>query len=171
MSLETTSMDDQLAPRAGLTITARAAALTTGCAALLLALAVAWILPEQVDADSYAQVADASGPGFFPLLAIGLMFIAGLWCLLGMASTPRETAEFVPWQSTLIVACCLAVVVIGLYTVGMLVAVGLMVAGLSMLFGQRRVLPALALGALTAIGIYLVFEKALKILFPAGWLF
>ena len=164
-------MDDQLVPRAGITITARAAALTTGCAALLLALAVAWILPGQIDADSYAQVADASGPGFFPLLAIGLMFIAGLWCLLGIASTRRETAEFVPWQSTLIVVACLAVIIIGLFTVGMLVAVGVMVAGLSMLFGQGRVLPALVLGALTATAIYVIFEKVLKILFPSGWLF
>lgn len=164
-------MPDHTMPRAGVTVTARAAAITTGCTALLLALAVAWILPAQIDAESYAQVVDPSGPGFFPALAIGLMFIAGLWCLLGMASAQRETAEFVPWRSTLIVAACLTVVVIGLYTVGMLVGVGLMVAGLSLLFGQRSVLTALGLGVFSAVAIYLIFEQALKILFPSGWLF
>ena len=52
--------------------------------------------------------------------------------------------------------------------VGMLASIGVMTAGLAHAFGERRWQVILLIGAGTAIGLYVVFESTLRIMFPRG---
>jgi hypothetical protein len=165
-----------------LTVTPRAAAIVTGVIGLAIGLAVLVVLPAQTGVASRLAAMDAAGPGFFPLIAGLLTTAAGLWCLLGGRGPaspqgalgtvapllPVDAPETLPWRPFIGIAVWLAAVVLGTVLIGLLAALGVAAAGLAGAFGERRIVPRLAVGLVTPIAIYLVFELALKVQFPRG---
>lgn len=152
-------------------ITPRVASAVLGLLGLAIGALVLWSLPGQIGARGLAQAIDASGPGFFPILAALLAMGAGAWCLVE-ASLAREHAGGEPLilRRSGWVAALLLLGWVGLHTIGMLMSLGCMTAGLAVAFGARRVAPIVALALLTPLAIHLLFERTLKILLPAGWM-
>ena len=158
-----------------LRITPRRAAAVSAVVGLTVGAIVLWRLPQSTGVATHAAAFDPSGPGFFPLLAGFLTVAAGLWCLLGVRRSSQQAAtdalhsiDTLPLRSTVRIAAWMAAAIALTPAIGMLAAIGLMTAGLAHAFGERRWPMILLLGAGTAIGIYLVFESTLRILFPRG---
>ena len=169
--------DGPTGPR--MTVTPRAAAITTGVIGLAIGLGVLIVLPAQTGVASRLAAMNAAGPGFFPLIAGLLTTAAGLWCLLGgrrpaplpgavAPALPVDASETLPWRPFIGIAAWLAVVALGMVLIGLLAALGVAAAGLAGAFGERRPARRLAVGLATPIAIYLVFELALKVQFPRG---
>jgi hypothetical protein len=157
---------------ARLTVGPRAAAWAAASIGVAIGAGVLAVLPAQTGTASRIAALDAGGPGFFPLIAGIVTILAGLWSLAEGLRPRRGVAadadEVLPWRPFLRIAVWLGVVLVGMYTLGMLVAMGIATAGLAGVFGERRPLHRLAIGVAMPVAIYLVFEFALKILFPRG---
>jgi len=152
-------------------ITPRAASAVLGLLGLAIGGFVLWSLPGQIGAEGLAQAVDASGPGFFPILAALLAMGAGAWCLVEASLVPGHAGgEPLNLRRSGWVVAVLLVGWVGLHTLGMLASLGAMTAGLAVAFGARRAAPIVALALLTPLAIHLLFEKTLKILLPAGWM-
>jgi hypothetical protein len=151
-------------------ITPRAASAALGLLGLAVGTFVLWSLPGQIGAESLGQAVDASGPGFFPILAALVAMGAGVWCLVeaSLAKGHLGGEPLMLRRSGWVVAVLLLGWA-GLHTIGMLASLGVMSAGLAVAFGARRAVPIVALSLLTPAAIHLLFEKTLKILLPAGW--
>lgn len=152
-------------------ITSRAASAALGLLGLAVGIFVLWSLPGQIGADGLGQALDAAGPGFFPILAALLAMGAGVWCL-AEASLAKGHADGEPLalRRSGWVVMVLLLGWAGLHTIGMVMALGCMTAGLAVAFGERRAVPVVVLALLTPLAIHLLFEKTLKILLPAGWM-
>ena len=73
-----------------------------------------------------------------------------------------------PVRSTSRIALWMAAALVLTPAVGMLASIGVMTAGLAHAFGERRWQVILLIGAGTAIGLYVVLESTLRIMFPRG---
>ena len=152
-------------------ITARTTNLVTGLLGVTLGGATLITLPWQAGIASLADAVDPGGPGFFPMIAAGVALLAGLamlaqWALargLGQAHIVRA-AQVGPMIAGLAGFC------VAMYAVGMLPAMGVLVAYTAWRFDERRLSRMALLGGATPVAVYLLFEMALKILFPTGWL-
>jgi len=159
-------------PERSVTVRPAVASAVLGLLGLGIGAVVLWVLPGQIGAAGLAQAVDPSGPGFFPILAALLSIGAGLWCLFdAMRPDPQVAAGTLSlgrsgWVAGLLVLCGLAV-----NAVGMLTALGVTIVGLALVFGERRPAVLVASGVLTPLAIHLLFERALKILLPSGWVF
>lgn len=160
------------APGAKLTVGTRTAASAAAVLGATIGAGALAVLPAQTGTANLLDALDAKGPGFFPLVAGILTLLAGAWCLIDALRPAdramRDAPEVLPWRPFLRIAAWLAVVAVGMHLVGMLVAMGLATAGLAGAFGERRPLHRAALGVAVPLVIFLVFEFALKILFPRG---
>lgn len=157
---------------ARLTVSPRAAGWSAGLLGIAIGGGVLAVLPAQTGtADHYAAL-NAGGPGFFPLIAGLVTILAGLWSLIQvlrpLAGAAPDVAETLPWRPFLRMAGWLGVVIVGMYTFGMLVAIGIATGGLAAAFGERRPTRLLLISTAVPVAIYFVFEVALKILFPRG---
>jgi hypothetical protein len=178
--MPTTPADPAAPTGRAMTVTPRAAALVTGVAGLVIGIAVLVVLPAQTGATTRLAALDAAGPGFFPLIAGLLTAVAGLWCLFdgrrrapsperaGVAAPTADPPETLPWRPFAGVAAWLAVIALGMHLLGLLAALGVAATGLAGTFGERRPARRIAVGLLTPIAIYLVFELMLKVQFPRG---
>lgn len=151
-------------------LSSRTANLITGATGLALGACALAALPWQAGVASIAQATDPAGPGFFPLLAASMALIAGLVMLAQYRLARRDQdAEQVRAAAVLPMVLALAAFCAGMYTIGMLSSMGLLVAYTAWRFHEQRPARLLLLGCATPLAIYLLFEAALQILFPAGW--
>ncbi|MGP4016076.1 tripartite tricarboxylate transporter TctB family protein [Saccharopolyspora sp. 5N708] len=124
------------------------------------------------------------GPGFLPLAAGGLLAVLAALLLVeqlrrpgqtdtGQTDTEQGTDDFgrSPAQRKWIlrrVIVLLPVALLVVPVVGMVTAFGLLVLVISTWLERRRVLPALALSAISAAGMYVIFAVVLRVPLPTG---
>jgi len=142
-----------------------------GGVAVLLGLAVIAILPAQVAAPTLGAALDLRAAGFFPFLAGVLILCSGIACLLQLRAPLID--EDTDWQTgrPAIAACIAAAFVLVLPVTGTFAAMLPMMFCLSLLFRYPHKRIAVAVATLVPLGIYVLFERILLILFPHGALF
>jgi Tripartite tricarboxylate transporter TctB family len=157
---------------ARLTVSPRAAGWAAGLLGIAIGGGVLTVLPAQTGTADHLAALNAGGPGFFPLMAAFVTVLASLWSLANVLwprrGVSQDVAETLPWRPFLRIAGWLGVVIVGMYTFGMLVALGIATGGLAGAFGERRPARLFVISTTVPAAIYFVFEFALKILFPRG---
>ncbi|MCI2417198.1 tripartite tricarboxylate transporter TctB family protein [Saccharopolyspora sp. K220] len=119
------------------------------------------------------------GPGFLPLVAGGLLAVLSALLLVeqlrrpGQAEAERGTDDFgrSPAQRMWILRRVFALLPAALLVVpvvGMVTAFGLLVLVISTWLERRRVLPALALSAVSAAAMHVIFAVVLRVPLPTG---
>ncbi|MBB6287994.1 putative tricarboxylic transport membrane protein [Pseudomonas sp. SJZ103] len=140
-----------------------AAVLLLACAGLAL---MAW--PYQA-AFSYEPV----GPRAYPLLMLGLMSLALIYMLIRPQPTKHTEEEPALDRATLVKICiCVALLIVFAATfepLGFILSSMLIGIPMARLYGGRWV-PSVVIVSLMAIGLYLLFDKAMDVPLPLGLL-
>ncbi|MCS3511871.1 MULTISPECIES: tripartite tricarboxylate transporter TctB family protein [Pseudomonas] len=140
-----------------------AAVLLLACAGLAL---MAW--PYQA-AFSYEPV----GPRAYPLLMLGLMSLALIYMLIRPQPTQHTEEEPALDRQTLVkISICVALLIVFAATfepLGFILSSMLIGIPMARLYGGRWV-PSVVIVSLMAIGLYLLFDKAMDVPLPLGLL-
>jgi hypothetical protein len=146
--------------------------LLVGLIVLGLATGLLVLLPSQVGGETWRAIGNMRSPAFFAVLAGG--FMGGLALLLilrgllaGHAGGRGVTAPG-DLRGLFMAAASLMLGVAATPIAGYSVAAALMMAGLSLAFGYRRLGIVLILALAVPLGIFVVFEGALRVLLPRG---
>lgn len=117
------------------------------------------------------------GPAFYPRVLLMLLAALAVWLIVeSVVTTPTVSPAAVRLNYRLVAACfgMLAMYIAGISVIGYFPATFLFVLGLAWCMSPRRAreLPKLVMVAGgTTVGVYLVFERYLRLLLPRGWLF
>ena len=133
-----------------------------GAVCVVASATMAWAAQDYAAAISYEPV----GPRAFPLLLAAGLGLSGLWLVL------RPTAgagafQGVPWKPTALCAVAVLVYALLFQWLGFPLATALMAVPVGMAFGGSWK-QALAGGAALGGVLYLLFDKVLDVVLPAG---
>jgi len=106
------------------------------------------------------------GPRAFPLLLAAGLGLSGLWLVL-RPSAGAETFRGVPWKATGLCAAAVLAYALLFQWLGFPLATALMALPVGMAFGGSWK-QALAGGTALGLLLYLLFDKALDVVLPAG---
>ncbi|MFC7403274.1 tripartite tricarboxylate transporter TctB family protein [Citricoccus sp. GCM10030269] len=140
-----------------------------GFLVIMIAVGIAYVSV----AVSYGLSADTNplGPGAAPA-ALGILLIVGCLVLLAqeVLAYRRGSAEAAPGiREAVKPITILLILVVGLMLapiLGMLVAMPLAVVAIALLVEKLKIVPALIMGAVTALMLWLVFQQLLSVRFP-----
>lgn len=137
-----------------------------GAACLVVAAAMAWAAHGYAAAFSYEPV----GPRAFPLLLSGLMALGGM-VLVARPSAGAGGGVYAGVPLKALALCVLTVLAyaIGFEVVGFPLMTMLMTVPVGMAFGGTA-LKSLGGGAVLGIVLFLMFDRLLDVVLPAGWL-
>jgi putative tricarboxylic transport membrane protein len=133
-----------------------------GAVCVVASAAMAWAAQDYTAAISYEPV----GPRAFPLLLAGGLGMAGLWLVL-RPTTGANAFRGVPWKSTTLCAAAVLAYALLFQWLGFTLATTLMALPVGMAFGgswKQSVTGGAALGVM----LYLLFDKVLDVVLPAG---
>lgn len=139
---------------------------------LALASGVIALLPSQVGGESWRAIGNMRSPAFFAVLAGALMGgLAILLILRGLiagGAGGRGVTRPGNLPRLLFAGGALAGGALATPVAGYPLAAALMMAGLSLAFGYRRIGVVLVLAIAIPLGVFTVFESALRVLLPRG---
>lgn len=133
-----------------------------GAVCVVASAAMAWAAQDHAAAISYEPV----GPRAFPLLLASGLGLSGLWLVL-KPSAGAEAFRGVPWGPTALCAAAVLVYALLFQWLGFPLATALMAVPVGMAFGgswKQSLIGGAALGWL----LYLLFDKVLDVVLPAG---
>ena len=133
-----------------------------GAVCVVASAAMAWAAQDYAAAISYEPV----GPRAFPLLLASGLGLSGLWLVL-KPSAGAEAFRGVPWGPTALCAAAVLVYALLFQWLGFPLATALMAVPVGMAFGGSWK-QALAGGTALGLVLYLLFDKALDVVLPAG---
>ncbi|GAB3193456.1 tripartite tricarboxylate transporter TctB family protein [Hydrogenophaga aquatica] len=133
-----------------------------GAVCVVASAAMAWAAQDYAAAISYEPV----GPRAFPLLLAGGLGLSGLWLVL-RPSVGAETFHGVPWKATALCAAAVLAYALLFQWLGFTLATALMALPVGMAFGGSWK-QALGGGAALGVAFYLLFDKVLDVVLPAG---
>lgn len=133
-----------------------------GAVCVVASAAMAWAAQDYAAAISYEPV----GPRAFPLLLASGLGLSGLWLVL-RPSAGAEAFRSVPWGPTALCAAAVLVYALLFQWLGFPLATALMAMPVGMAFGGSWK-QALAGGAALGLVLYLLFDKVLDVVLPAG---
>lgn len=133
-----------------------------GAVCVVASAAMAWAAQDYAAAISYEPV----GPRAFPLLLAAGLGLSGLWLVLRPAA---DAGAFhgVPWKPTALCAAAVLVYALLFQWLGFPLATALMALPVGMAFGGSWK-QALAGGAALGGVLFLLFDKVLDVVLPAG---
>ncbi|MGM9427554.1 tripartite tricarboxylate transporter TctB family protein [Hydrogenophaga sp. MI9] len=133
-----------------------------GAVCVVASAAMAWAAQDYAAAISYEPV----GPRAFPLLLASGLALSGLW-LVFKPSTGAEAYRGVPWKPTALCAAAVLGYALLFQWLGFVLATALMSVPVGMAFGGSWK-QVLAGGAALGLVLYLMFDKLLDVILPAG---
>lgn len=133
-----------------------------GAVCVVASVAMAWAAKDYVAAISYEPV----GPRAFPLMLACGLGISGLWLVLRPAAE-GGTFRGVPWKPTALCAVAVLMYALLFQWLGFVLATALMALPVGMAFGGSWK-QSLTGGAALGIVLYLLFDKVLDVVLPAG---
>jgi putative tricarboxylic transport membrane protein len=133
-----------------------------GAACVVASAAMAWAAKDYAAAISYEPV----GPRAFPLLLSGGLGLSGLWLLL-RPSAGLSVLQDVPWKETVLCGAAILAYALLFQWLGFPLATALMAVPVGVAFGGSWKRSLLG-GGLMGIGLFLVFDKMLDVVLPAG---
>lgn len=147
--------------------------LLVGGLSFVVGLGAVLLIPREVAQNGLAEFGDVRSPAFFPVTAaLFLMLLSGALMLralraraLSGAATPGRAR---PSLKMLAVGGALGLAGLAIFWLGFLITAALLVAGLSYIFGERRILRILALAVCVPVGIQILFREILNVLLPLG---
>ncbi len=135
-----------------------------GAVCIVASAAMAWAAQDYAAAISYEPV----GPRAFPLLLAGGLGLSGLW-LVVRPTAGAEAFRSVPWKLTALCAAAVLAYAILFQWLGFPLATVLMAVPVGMAFGGSW-RQSLLSGASLGVVLYLLFDKLLDVVLPAGLL-
>jgi putative tricarboxylic transport membrane protein len=135
-----------------------------GAVCVVASAAMAWAAQDYAAAISYEPV----GPRAFPLLLAGGLGLSGLWLVL-RPGAGAAAFRGVPWRPTALCAAAVLVYALLFQWLGFPLATALMAVPVGMAFGGSWK-QALTGGAALGLVLYLLFDKLLDVVLPAGLL-
>jgi len=144
-----------------------------GAVCVIVAGCMGWNARGYVAPISYEPV----GPRAFPMLLAALMALFGLWLVVrpqratATAGAPSagDEAGFTLWRVVGLAALAIVVYALLFETLGFSVATALMAVPVGVAFGGRW-WKCLIVGVGLGLGLFLLFDRALDVVLPAGWL-
>jgi putative tricarboxylic transport membrane protein len=133
-----------------------------GAVCVVASAAMAWAAQDYAAAISYEPV----GPRAFPLLLAGGLGLSGLWLVL-RPSAGAGAFHGVPWKATALCAAAVLVYALLFQWLGFPLATALMALPVGMAFGGSWK-QALAGGVALGLMLFLLFDKLLDVVLPAG---
>ncbi len=133
-----------------------------GAVCVAASAAMAWAAQDYAAAISYEPV----GPRAFPLLLASGLGLCGLWLVL-RPSAGAEAFHGVPWKPTALCAAAVLVYALLFQWLGFTLATALMAVPVGMAFGGTWK-QALTGGGALGLLLYLLFDKVLDVVLPAG---
>lgn len=133
-----------------------------GAVCVVASAAMAWAAQDYAAAISYEPV----GPRAFPLLLASGLGLSGLWLVL-RPSAGAEAFQGVPWKATALCAGAVLAYALLFQMLGFPLATALMAMPVGMAFGGSWK-QALTGGAALGLVLYLLFDKVLDVVLPAG---
>ncbi|QBM27862.1 tripartite tricarboxylate transporter TctB family protein [Hydrogenophaga pseudoflava] len=133
-----------------------------GAVCVLASAAMAWAAQDYAAAISYEPV----GPRAFPLLLACGLGLSGLWLVL-RPSAGAEAFRGVPWGPTALCAAAVLAYALLFQWLGFPLATALMAVPVGMSFGGSWK-QSLTGGAALGLVLYLLFDKLLGVVLPAG---
>lgn len=133
-----------------------------GAVCVVASAAMAWAAQDYAAAISYEPV----GPRAFPLLLASGLGLSGLWLVL-RPSAGAEAFKGVPWKATALCAGAVLAYALLFQILGFPLATALMAMPVGMAFGGTWK-QALTGGAALGLALYLLFDKVLDVVLPAG---
>lgn len=133
-----------------------------GAVCVVASAAMAWAAQDYAAAISYEPV----GPRAFPLLLACGLGLSGLWLVLRPAAG-AEAFRGVPWKATALCAGAVLVYALLFQWLGFALATALMALPVGMAFGGSWK-QSLAGGAALGGVLFLLFDKLLDVVLPAG---
>lgn len=133
-----------------------------GAVCVVASAAMAWAARDYAAAISYEPV----GPRAFPLLLAAGLGLSGLWLVL-RPGIGEAALRGVPWGPTALCAAAVLAYALLFQWLGFPLATALMAVPVGMAFGGSWK-QALAGGAALGVALYLLFDKLLDVVLPAG---
>ncbi|MDP2261659.1 MAG: tripartite tricarboxylate transporter TctB family protein [Hydrogenophaga sp.] len=133
-----------------------------GAVCVVASAAMAWAAQDYAAAISYEPV----GPRAFPMLLASGLGLCGLWLVL-RPTVGAEAFHGVPWKATALCAAAVLVYALLFQWLGFTLATALMAVPVGMAFGGSWK-QALSGGAALGVAFYLLFDKVLDVVLPAG---
>jgi putative tricarboxylic transport membrane protein len=133
-----------------------------GAACVVASAAMAWAAKDYAAVISYEPV----GPRAFPLLLSGGLGLSGLWLLLRPGAV-FSVFQDVPWKQTALCAAAILAYALLFQWLGFPLATALMAVPVGVAFGGSWKRSLLG-GGVMGIGLFLVFDKLLDVVLPAG---
>ncbi|MGS5087859.1 tripartite tricarboxylate transporter TctB family protein [Hydrogenophaga sp. A37] len=133
-----------------------------GAVCVVASAAMAWAAQDYAAAISYEPV----GPRAFPLLLAGGLGLSGLWLVL-RPTAGAEAFRGVPWKPTALCAAAVLTYALLFQWLGFALATALMAVPVGMAFGGSWK-QSLAGGATLGLVLFLLFDKLLDVVLPAG---
>jgi hypothetical protein len=145
-----------------------------GLAAAAIGVAMLALIEVEVPGETLGSAFQPGSSAFLPGVAgVSLVICGALLTAKAFSGSAGRGELGVSFQGVQRLLCMVAI--LGAYTVainllGMLSSTALMVVGVGLAFGYRSFAHLLLLAVGTAAAIHLLFERALLILMPRGWL-
>ncbi|WP_191090166.1 tripartite tricarboxylate transporter TctB family protein [Histidinibacterium aquaticum] len=140
----------------------------TGAVTLALGLTALAMVPAQVQEDGFANFGDVRSPAFFPILSGAAVTLFSLALLIrGLLKAAPAFSVGEP-RRVLAVTGALAGSTLLMFWVGYIAAAAVLIATLSVAFGNRNGLTVAGLAVVLPVGIYLLFDGVLGVLLPTG---
>jgi len=133
-----------------------------GAVCVVASAAMAWAAQDYAAAISYEPV----GPRAFPLLLASGLGLSGLWLVL-RPSVGAKVFQGVPWKPTALCAAAVLAYALLFQWLGFPLATALMAVPVGMAFGGSWK-QSLAGGAALGVSLFLLFDKVLDVVLPAG---
>ncbi|GAA6142715.1 tripartite tricarboxylate transporter TctB family protein [Hydrogenophaga sp. 5NK40-0174] len=133
-----------------------------GAVCVVASAAMAWAAQDYAAAISYEPV----GPRAFPLLLACGLGLSGLWLVL-RPSAGAQAFQSVPWRATVLCAAAVLGYAMLFQWLGFPLATAMMALPVGMAFGgswKQSLIGGAALGGV----LYLLFDKLLDVVLPAG---
>ncbi len=137
---------------------------TLGTACLVTAAGMAWAAQDYVAPISYEPV----GPRAFPLLLAALMAVAGAWLVI-KPSLSGGAFTGLPWKALGYTMGAVLAYAVLFELAGFTVATAVMAVPVGMAFGgtwKQSLVGGVGLG----LSLFLLFDRVLDVVLPAGWL-
>ena len=133
-----------------------------GAVCVVASAAMAWAAQDYAAAISYEPV----GPRAFPLLLACALGLSGLWLVL-RPTLGAEAFRGVPWKATALCAAAVLGYALMFQWLGFALATALMALPVGVAFGGSW-RQSITGGAALGIVLYLLFDKVLDVVLPAG---
>ena len=134
---------------------------------IFLFCAIVTYVATTLDEAAEIIVGDAMQPRVFPMFLMAVIAVFNIVLILQMLRSEPRTRPDLPWQ-TWVTGSLLAVFYVITVNLDMFLALAVVMFGMCLAWGERRIWAAAAVAIITPAVIFLTFDLLLRVRFPRG---